>query len=84
MMGMTHVDRRALKGGVTSIEPLAVSIADAVRMSGLSRSEIYRRAAAGDLEVVKNRGRSLVIVASIKEYIAQLPRAVLRSPKPAS
>jgi hypothetical protein len=79
-MGMTGEERRMLKGGGATIEPLAVSIADAVRLSGLSRSEIYRRGAAGDLDIVKSGGRSLVIVASIKDYIARLPRAVLRVP----
>jgi hypothetical protein len=43
-MGMTDVEKRALKGGIAFIEPKAAAIPDACRASGMSRSEIYRRA----------------------------------------
>jgi len=80
-MSTTETSAPALKGA--PIEPLAVTIGDAVRFSGMSRSEIYRRATAGDLVMVKNGARSLVLVASIRDLIANLPRATLRAPKDA-
>jgi predicted transcriptional regulator len=40
-----------------------------VRMSAMSRSEIYRRLAAGDLAAKKNRSRTLILVESIKRYM---------------
>ena len=83
-MGLIQEERRALSGAGLAMEPLAVSIADAVKISGLSRSEIYRRGAAGDIEIVKNGSRSLVVVASIRRFLASLPPAELRAPKQAN
>ena len=42
-MSMTNIERGAPKGGVIAAEPIAAPVPDACRMSGLSRSEIYRR-----------------------------------------
>jgi hypothetical protein len=47
-MGMTDLEKRALKGGALFMEMLAAPIPDACRISGLSRSEIYRRLAHAD------------------------------------
>ena len=35
-------------------EPIAVPVLEAVRLSGISRSELYRRLAAGDIRAVKS------------------------------
>jgi hypothetical protein len=76
---MTGVANRALKGGAISIEPLAVSIADAIALSGLSRSEIYRRIGSGQLEARKATPRRTVIIfASLKRHLAALPSANVR------
>jgi hypothetical protein len=40
-MGMTEIEKRAIKGGASFAETLAAPIPDACRISGLSRSEIY-------------------------------------------
>lgn len=63
-----------------NIEPLAATIPDAVRLSGLSRSEIYRRLAAGDIRAVKNGGRTLILMESVRAYLARLPVATFRAP----
>lgn len=47
-------------------EPLAVRIPDAVRISGLSRSEIYRRIAAGDIRAIKSGRRTLIPMESLR------------------
>lgn len=74
-MGMTDEDRRSLKGSGATIERLAVSIPDAIAVSGLSRSEIYRRLAAGDIRAVKSGARTLIPMESLKAYLASLPPA---------
>lgn len=89
-MGMTDIEKRALKGGGMSSaivatpgppDPLAVRIPEATRLSGLSRSEIYRRAAAGEIILLKCGVSTLVDVPSLRATVAALPRAVIRPVK---
>jgi hypothetical protein len=65
----------------TSAEPLTVTIPDAVRLSGLSRSEIYRRLGAGDIQARKSGCRTLIIWDSLKAHLQTLPPAEFRTPK---
>ena len=65
---------------VRVMEPLAVSVTEACRISGLSRSELYRRMAAGQIEARKSGARTLVLVASLKAHLASLPAAAFRAP----
>jgi hypothetical protein len=65
------------------IEPITVTVPDTIRISGLSRSEIYRRLAAGDLEAIKSGTRTLILLDSVKRYLASLPTAQYRGPKAA-
>jgi len=60
---------------VTSPAPLAVTIPEGCRISGLSRSEIYRRLAAGDIRAVKSGTRTLVLMDSLRAHVASLPAA---------
>jgi hypothetical protein len=78
-MGMTDIERRARKGGAFELTPIAVRIADAIRISGLSRSELYRRAARGQVVLLKCGRSTLVDVKSLHATVAALPRAVIRS-----
>jgi hypothetical protein len=80
-MGMTEEDRRRLKGNGQSIEPIAAPILEAGRISGLSRSEIYRRLAAGDIRAVKSGTRTLILMDSLRAHLASLPAATFRTPK---
>ncbi len=66
-----------------SLDPLALPIADAVTFSGLSRSEVYRQLATGKLRAVKSGSRTLVLVESIRAYLASLPTATFRPAKAA-
>lgn len=61
-----------------AIMPIAVQIPRACELSGLSRSEIYRRLATGDVEARKSGNRTLVIVESLRAHIERLPRATFR------
>ena len=78
-MGMTDVEKRALKGSVSCIEPIAAPIPDACRISGLSRSEIYRRLATGDIRAVKSGSRTLILMDSLRAHVASLPAATFRA-----
>src|SRR4051812_1160313 len=57
------------------MEPLVVRVPEACRLSGLSRSELYRRMAAGQIHACKAGARTLVIVASLKAHLEGLPPA---------
>ena len=54
---------------------LAAPIRRACMLSGLSRSAIYRAASAGLIRVLKNGRSSLVDMASVRAYLAELPVA---------
>jgi hypothetical protein len=53
--------------------PIAMSIPDAVKWSGLSRSEVYRRLKVGDLRAKKMRSRTLILTESLRECVNTLP-----------
>ena len=83
-MGMTDVEKRALKGGAAYTEVLAAPIPAACRISGLSRSEIYRRLATGDIRAVKSGSRTLILMDSLRTHLASLPAATFRARKRAA
>jgi hypothetical protein len=77
---MTEPDRKLLKGTGAGAEVLAVSIPEAQRVSGLSRSEIYRQLGLGNLKAVKAGARTLLLMASLRDHLASLPPATFRAP----
>ena len=88
-MATIDTKRRAQHGGASSstrvfetttphIEPLAVRLPEATRISGLSRSEIYRRAGRGEIILLKCGKSTLVDMASLRATLAALPRASIR------
>lgn len=70
--GKSHV-RDA--GNEPPCAPVAASIPDAQRISGLSRSEIYRRLADGSILACKSGTRTLVLLDSLRAHMASLPVA---------
>jgi excisionase family DNA binding protein len=56
------------------IEPIAMSINDAVAYSGLGRSSIYEALKAGHITAKKAGRRTLILVADLKAYVANLPQ----------
>jgi len=52
------------------IEPLAATISEACRLSGLGRSSIYVLLNTGRLKSVRFGKRRLVVLASLRELIA--------------
>ena len=72
--GMEHPHEQATVE--RPLEPLYVSISDTTVLTGLSTVTVYRLIAQGKLVCVKAGAKSLVEVASIKSYLASLPRFV--------
>ncbi len=53
--------------------PIAVTIPDAVRLSGCSRSALYEALKRGDLKARKAGRRTLISFADLQAYLASLP-----------
>jgi excisionase family DNA binding protein len=58
---------------MTEFIPLAVSIAEAVRMVGIGRTSLYAAIAAGKLRTRKAGRRTLVETAELRQFLANLP-----------
>jgi predicted DNA-binding transcriptional regulator AlpA len=54
--------------------PLAVTIHEAVRLSGMSRTRIYELIKGRQLEAIKAGRRTLVSMPSLAAHLAALPR----------
>jgi hypothetical protein len=67
----------------TGMQPLAVTILEAVRLSGLSRSELYRQLSAGRIRARKSGTRTLIVWASLQAHVEALPPAEFRARKAA-
>lgn len=53
--------------------PIAITIPDAVKASGMSRSSIYEALKRGDLSARKAGRRTLISFADLQAYLASLP-----------
>ncbi|MGI4795064.1 MAG: helix-turn-helix domain-containing protein [Janthinobacterium lividum] len=63
--------------------PLAYTIPDAVRASGIARTRIYALIAEGALESRKAGRRTLITANSLNRYLDGLPPACIRLKKAA-
>jgi excisionase family DNA binding protein len=54
-------------------QPLAVSIQDAVRLSGIGRSSLYEAIRRGELPIRKSGRRTLLMTDDIRRWLASLP-----------
>jgi hypothetical protein len=61
--------------------PEMARIPVAVAVSGLSRSTLYRLAAEGRITLRKAGRTTLVDIASVRAFLAGLPRATIRPPR---
>jgi excisionase family DNA binding protein len=78
-MNVRHRLRMSARvGGVAEMkapsEPLALSIKDTARLTGLSRTTIYELIAEGRLDAFKIGAATRITTASIKALIATAPR----------
>lgn len=56
------------------MDPLTMTIPDARRAMGIGQTKIYELIASGEIEAVKVGARTLIVVASIKQWLDRLPR----------
>lgn len=64
----------------TSI-PLAYTIPDAVKASGLTRTRLYNLMGDNVIQAVKSGRRTLIKADSLRDYVNQLPPASIRPGK---
>lgn len=55
--------------------PIAVTVLQASRLTGISRTELYRRLADGDLTARKLGRKTVIEYSQLTDYIASLPAA---------
>jgi hypothetical protein len=63
------------KADIAPIEPLLCSIKAGEAILGRSERSIYDMIYNGDIEAVKSDRRTMLIVKSLRDYVAKLPRA---------
>jgi excisionase family DNA binding protein len=63
------------------IEPALLSIKAAAEYLSLSQVSIYRLIGLGHLQAVKAGKKTLVVMSSIKSYLASLPPAKIKAAK---
>ncbi len=65
------------------MDPIAVPLLEAVRLSGMSRRTLYRDLADGKIKAVKRGHATLVMMDSLRGYLAALPPATFGSKRAA-
>jgi len=63
------------KADIAPIEPMLISIKAGVAILGISERSIYNMIHNRELEAVKVRNRTMLVLQSIRNYVAKLPRA---------
>ena len=63
------------KTDVTPLEPMLCSIQTAIKLLARSERSIIDMIARGELKAVKSDRRTLVVVQSLKDYVARMPAA---------
>jgi hypothetical protein len=75
----SDIEHRPLLEGEAHLERLAVRLPEASYISGLSRSELYRRAARDEVIFLKCGASTLVDLKSLRALVASLPRAKIKT-----
>ncbi|MFV3074602.1 helix-turn-helix domain-containing protein, partial [Niveispirillum fermenti] len=65
--------RTDLVGKFKMPTPIAVTVSDAVKATGMSRTSIYEALKRGDLSARKAGRRTLISFADLETYLASLP-----------
>jgi hypothetical protein len=63
------------------VEPILCSVPQGCQMIGIGTQGMYDLIGAGLVNAVKRGTRTLLVVASLKEYAASLPPAQVASPR---
>jgi hypothetical protein len=71
------------KRAESSLEPYAVPIPEARRLLGnKAHSTLYEELGRGRLVAIKDGSKTLITVESIQRYMANLPAAKIKPPRP--
>ena len=54
--------------------PIALTIRDAVQLSGVSRSTLYRAIKAGDVVARKHGRRTIILADELRAWLQNLPK----------
>ena len=65
---------------MTETMPFAATVADAVKLSGITRTELYRLLGEGAIKAKKSGRRTLIMMDSVREYVRGLPDLVTSPP----
>jgi len=74
-------DKAVQSGSITKAEPEFIQIPDAVRFSGIGRTNLYREISAGRIKSIclrkpgAARGRRLVHLASLRSFLHSFDRS---------
>jgi hypothetical protein len=68
-METVHFSVTGKKRGPFFAERLTCSVADAVTVSGLSRSHLYKKMVSGELEFRNHGRRRLIVVKSLRKLL---------------
>jgi hypothetical protein len=63
------------------VEPILCAVPQGCQMLGIGTQGMYDLIGAGLVKAVKRGTRTLIVVASLKEYAATLPPAVVAPPR---
>jgi hypothetical protein len=63
------------------VEPILCSVPQGCQMLGVGTQAMYDLIGSDLVKAVKHGTRTLLVVASLKEYAATLPRAVIAPPR---
>jgi hypothetical protein len=66
------------KADITPLEPILCSIEAAEALIGRGRRSIIDAVARGSIQAVKSDRRTLIVVQSLRDYAASLPKAVIK------
>jgi hypothetical protein len=66
--GRTHEDRKKMNDSQT--DPIAVTIPNALRLSGLGRTKLYELIAKREIQTARVGSRRLVLVESLRRFLA--------------
>jgi hypothetical protein len=66
---------------VVEITPLLVPVKQACTIIGRGQSALYELIGGGKIRAVKSDGRTLIVMESLREYVADLPPAKIAPPR---
>ncbi|MGR4892676.1 helix-turn-helix domain-containing protein [Sphingopyxis sp. LARHCG72] len=74
MASFEQCPKGSKKRAVSRLDPISIRIAEAVRVTGLSRTKIYQLIADGKIDAAKVGKATLIYVQSLRQFLQDHPR----------